>query len=154
MLTRVLFAVLVLGAALAGIALMPAGVASAKSSIAADAPKLLAIGITTGRVTADELAKGGALPKPKFDTPAVGYAMVGNLKQGDVVWLSFASDKGGDILHSQETEQADKARTVLMAGRLGVPGGGWDPVKYYVWVTVTRDGKVVLDDKTTPIKFP
>ncbi len=155
MLTRVLFAAAV--AAICTVLAMPAGRgawADASNGGVTASPKLLAIGITTHKVTADELAKGETPATPKFNTPAVAYAMVGDLRQGDVVTLSFFGAAGHEILHSTETEPSDKAKTLLLAGRLGVPVGGWDPVTYYAQVTVTRGGKTVLDRRTKPVKFP
>ena len=73
------------------------------------------------------LPRGGgrsALPPPHFNTPAVAYAWIANLKKGDVVEIALVN---GDtpLLHNTETLAEDRANYLLQAGKRGVPAGGW-----------------------------
>jgi len=148
MLTRVLFVAALMVAAVTSFTINPAGAETAAQTI--DAPKLVALGLAKHEVTAAELTKGDPPAKPAFNTPAIAYALVENLKKGDVVEVIYASSRNANILHNQETVDADKKQALLMAGRTAVPVGGWQELPYYAHVTVTRDGKTLIDVKSKP----
>ena len=137
MLTRVLFA-LVLAAVF-----VPAW---------AEDAKVLALGLADHEVIEEELDKGTALRAPRFNTPAIAYASVGNLKKGDVVEIMLVN---GDrpLLHNTETLAEDQAKYLLQAGKRGVPAGGWPEGSYHAALTVTRDGKTLIEQSSPPIPF-
>jgi len=136
MLTRVLFAVVML-----------LGLASAAS--AQDA-KVAALGLTDHVVTEDELAKGEALPPPHFNTPGVAYALVKNLKKGDTVEVALTKD-GASLMHNLREAAADGETVLLLAGKSGVPAGGWPEGSYTAQVKVMRDGKTIAEQKSEAI---
>jgi hypothetical protein len=138
MLTRVLFAVVLL-----------LGLAS--TATAQDA-KVAALGLTDHVVTEDELAKGETLPSPKFNTPGVAYALVKNLKKGDMVEVALIKD-GASLMHNIREADADGDTVLLLAGKSGVPAGGWPKGSYTAHVTVTRDGKPIAEQETDLIPF-
>ena len=138
MLTRVLFAVVLLF-----------GLASA--AWAEDA-KVAALGLTDHVVTEDELAKGEALPAPKFNTPGVAYALVKNLKKGDTVEVALTKD-GASLMHNLREVDADGQTVLLLSGKSGVPAGGWPKGTYTAHVTVTRDGKTIAEQESEAIPF-
>jgi hypothetical protein len=158
MLTRALFAlVLITGlAALAGFQTFAAAPAGQMSLAEADSPttpaKVLGLGITDHEVTQEELEKGSALPVPHFNTPAVAYAWVANLKKGDVVEIALVN---GDtpLLHNTETLAEDQASYLLQVGKRGVPAGGWPEGTYHAEVKIARDGKPLIEQSTEPIVF-
>ena len=137
MLTRVLFAVVLL-----------LGLASAAS---AEDAKIAALGLTDHVVTEDELAKGEALSAPKFNTAGVAYALVKNLKKGDTVEVVLTKD-GASLMRNLGEADADGIALVL-AGKPGVPAGGWPDGKYAAQVKVTRDGKTIAEQETDAIPF-
>jgi hypothetical protein len=151
MLTRVLFAA-VLAVMPAASVFTLAGATQVQAETTA-APKVVALGLTTRKVTEDELKKGAGLPKPGWNTPAVAYAYVTGLKKGDVVKVAFDSERRADILIDTETAASDGAKALLMAGRLAVPAGGWDPLSYFANLTVTRGGKTIVEQKSAPVAF-
>jgi hypothetical protein len=136
MLTRALFAVVML-----------LGLASAAS--AQDA-KVAALGLTDHVVTEDELAKGEALPPPHFNTPGVAYALVKNLKKGDTVEVALTKD-GASLMHNLREVDADGETVLLLAGKSGVPAGGWPEGSYTAQVKVMRDGKTVAEQESEAI---
>jgi len=138
MLTRVLFAVVLLF-----------GLASA--AWAEDA-KVAALGLTDHVATEDELAKGEALPSPKFNTPGVAYALVKDLKKGDMVEVALTKD-GASLMHNLREAEADGDTVLLLAGKSGVPAGGWPKGSYTAQVTVTRDGNTIAEQETDAIPF-
>jgi hypothetical protein len=138
MLTRVLFALVVLCG-------MDVGVA-------AEDTKIVALGITDHEVTQEELAKGDALPAPHFNTPAVAYALAANLKKGDTVAISLNLGAKPLLQNTQELTE-DQASLLLQAGKRGVPAGGWPEGSYHAELTVTRDGKPVVSETSKPIPF-
>jgi hypothetical protein len=138
MLTRVLFALVLLG-----------GMATA---VAAEETKVLALGITDHEVTQQELDKGDALPVPHFNTPAVAHVLAGNLKKGDIVDISLnLGDKS--LLHNTQELAEDQAKLLLQAGKRGVPAGGWPEGNYHAELKITRDGKPVLTEASKPMTF-
>ena len=138
MLTRVLLAlVLICGTAAAGLA---------------EETKVLALGITDHAPTQEELERGEALPQPKFNTPAVAYALTSDLKKGDVVELNF-NNEGKSLMHNTATIAGDAATNLLLAGKRGVPAGGWPEGSYTASVKVTRDSKTVIEQQSEPMPF-
>lgn len=116
-----------------------------------DAPKVIALGLAAHQVTAEEAEKGG-LPSPHFNTPAVAYALAGNLQKGDSV--EIALKLGGEVLlHNIATLDKDEPSFLLQAGKTGVPAGGWPEGNYTAEVKITRDGKVLLDQSSKPQPF-
>jgi len=138
MLTRVLFALVLMGVSI--------------QAARAEEAKVLALGLTDHEVTQEELEKGGALPAPHFNTPAIAYVMAANLKKGDIVEIALVN---GDtpLLQNSETLAEDKASYVLQAGKRGVPAGGWPEGTYHAALKITRDGKPLIEQTRTPIPF-
>ena len=138
MLTRVLFALVLI-----------CGITATKSAEAGET-KVLAFGLTEHEVTAAELKTGAELPVPRFNTPAVAYVLAANLKKGDTVEISL--DNQDTALHrNTQTLVEDKATFLLQAGKTGVPAGGWPEGTYQASLKITRDGKPLITEKTTPI---
>ncbi len=128
-------------------------ICGAADAASAEETKVLALGLADHAVTEEELAKGEASLVPRFDSPGVAYALVGNLKTGDVVEVALMQ---GDrsLMHNTETLAEDKPKLLLQAGKGGVPAGGWpSDWKYSARVKVTRDGKTLTEQATTPISF-
>ena len=140
MLTRVLFALVLI-----------CGIAAAKSADAGET-KLLAFGLTEHEVTATELKPGAELPVPRFNTPAVAYVLAANLKKGDTVEISL-DNRDRTLHHNIQTLTEDKATLLLQAGKTGVPAGGWPEGTYQASLKITRDGKPLITEKTTPMLF-
>jgi hypothetical protein len=138
MLTRVLFALALI-----------CGTAAAAS---AEETKVLALGLADREVTQEELEKGSAQPAPRFNSPAIAYVLAANLKQGDTVEITLVN---GDtpLLHSTETLAEDRPSHLLQAGKRGVPAGGWPEGTYQAKLTITRDGKPLIEQTSTPIPF-
>ena len=110
MLTRVLFAlVLILGTAAAA---------------AAEETKVLALGLADHEVSQEELEQGKVPATPHFNTPGVAYALVANVKKGDVVEVDLEK-AGQSLLANSQTLTEDQAKFLLEAGKRGVPAGGW-----------------------------
>ena len=138
MLTRVLFALV-----------LACGLTVAASAEDANVVKL---GIAAHEITQEELDKG-APPVPKFNTPALAYALLANLKKGDSVEVALANETKS-LLTNSATLDTDQATFLLQAGKRGVPTGGWPQEwKYSASVKVTRDGKTLLEQKSDPIPF-
>jgi hypothetical protein len=137
MLTRVLFALVLLGA-------------SAPAS--AEEAKVLALGLTDHEVTQAELDQGAPMPAPHFNTPAIAYASVADLKKGDTVEITLVN---GDtpLLHNTQTLAEDSQSFLLQAGKRGVPAGGWPEGSYHAAVKVTRDGKPLIEQSSQAIPF-
>src|SRR3990172_9999061 len=108
MLTRVLFALALI-----------CGTAAAAS---AEETKVLALGLADHEVAQEELEKGEAPPVPRFNSPGIAYALVANLKKGDVVEITLVNEDR-PLLTNTETLSADKARFLLQAGKRGGPAG-------------------------------
>jgi hypothetical protein len=138
MLTRALFALALI-----------CGMAVASS---AEETKVLALGLSDHEVTQEELEKG-APPVPRFNTPAIAYVFAANLKKGDTVEVSLSNNEK-PLLTNVETLAEDKATYLLQAGKRGVPAGGW-PAEwtYHAALKITRDGKKLIEQTTTPIVF-
>ena len=103
-------------------------------------------------MTQEELEKGEALKAPKFNTPAVAYVLAGDLKKGDTVEIAlFNEDRS--LMHNTQTLAEDQAKLLLQAGKRGVPAGGWPDGSYHAKVTITRDGKTLIEQSSKPIVF-
>ncbi len=78
--------------------------------------------------------------------------LLGNAKKGDEVRVDL---KKGDesLMHNVETLGEDKATFLLLAGKRGVPAGGWPEGTYTAAVKVTRDGKPVIEQSSKPVAF-
>jgi hypothetical protein len=138
MLTRVLLAwVLVVGFAAA---------ASAEDA------KIRGLGLTNHVVTEAELEKGDALPPPRFNSPGVAYVWASDLRKGDTVDITLNKD-GESLMRNTETLTEDKPNIILMAGKSGVPAGGWPEGSYSAEVKITRGGKTLLEQKSKPTVF-
>ena len=138
MLTRVLFALVV-----------TVGLAATAS---AQDVKVLALGVTDHEVTQEEAEKGATLPVPRFNTPAIAYVLAADLKKGDTVEVAlFNEDKS--LLHNTQTLGEDQAKLLLQAGKRGVPAGGWSEGSYSAKVTITRDGKTLIEQSSKPVPF-
>jgi hypothetical protein len=149
MLTRVLFAfVLISGlAAIAGLG--PQALAGGES---ASKTKVLAFGLTDHEVTAEELEKGATLPVPRFNTPALAYVLAANLKKGDMVQLRLWNEDKA-VVRNEATLDSDKPNFLLLAGKRGVPPGGWPGGTYHAALEITRDGKPLISETTKPMVF-
>jgi hypothetical protein len=139
MLTRALLALaLICGAA---------GAAQAQET------KLLALGLADHEVTEQELGKEAPPSVPKFNTPAIAYALAADLRKGDTVEVTLSNTEK-PLLTNTETLAEDKASFLLQAGKRGVPAGGWPSEwKYFAKVKITRDGKTLVEQATDPIPF-
>jgi hypothetical protein len=138
MLTRVLFALALI-----------CGTAAAAS---AEETKVSALGLADHQVTQEELEKGEALPAPRFNTPGIAYALVANLKKGDVVEVSLVKGDAS-LLRNEETLAEDRASYLLQAGKRGVPAGGWPEGTYHAALKIMRDGKPLIEQTSAPIPF-
>ncbi len=114
--------------------------------------KVLALGLADHEVTQQELEAGKTPPAPHFNTPAVAYVLAGNLKKGDMVEITLFNDDRSLISNSGTLDQ-DQAKYLLQAGKRGVPAGGWPEGGYRAALKITRDGKTVIEQATTPVSF-
>lgn len=138
MLTRVLLA-----------AMLVAGIAA---TTAAEDAKIRGLGLTDHVVTEAELEKGDALPPPRFNSPGIAYVWASDLKKGDTVDITLNKDDQS-LMRNSETLAEDKPNTILMAGKRGVPAGGWPEGSYSAEVKITRDGETLLTEKSKPMVF-
>ena len=120
--------------------------------VSAEEAKVVALGLADREVTVDDLAKGQP-PVPKFNTPAIAYVLAADLKKGDVVEISLSNEEK-PLLSNSETLTDDKQAFMLLAGKRGVPAGGWPQEwKYSAAVKITRDGKTLIEQSSPPIPF-
>ena len=138
MLTRALFALALI-----------CGMAAPSS---AEDAKVLALGVTDHEATTAGLETGAALPAPHFNTPAIAYVLAAGLKRGDVVEIALVNGEK-PLLHNTQTLGEDQGRFLLHAGKRGVPAGGWPEGAYHAKVTITRDGKPLIEQSSQPIPF-
>lgn len=114
--------------------------------------KVLALGLADHKVTEEELRKGDKLPAPHFNTPAVAYVLVTNLRKGDSVEIALMNGKAS-LLHSTQELAEDQASFLLQAGKTGVPAGGWPEGTYTASLEIKRDGKPLISQSSEPIPF-
>ncbi len=138
MLTRALFAIVL--------------ICGSCGAIAAEEPKVLALGLADRQVTKEELASGETPPPPRFNSPGIAFALVQGLKQGDVVEVALVKN-GSRLMHNTETLGVDQEKYLLQAGKGGVPAGGWPEGEYQAELKVMRDGKPVIEQSSAPIPF-
>jgi hypothetical protein len=118
----------------------------------AEEAKVLALGLTEHEVTEEELAKGAALPAPRFNTGAIAYVLAAALKQGDVIEVALVKD-GKRLLGNSATLGEERERFLLQAGKRGVPAGGWPEASYQAALKIIRDGKTLIEQSSAPIPF-
>ncbi len=138
MLTRVLFALALICGLSAG--------------AAAEETKVVALGLADHAVTQAELETGEAPPAPHFNTPAVAYVLVGDLKKGDMVEITLFNENRS-LIGNSETLGEDRATYLLRAGKSGVPAGGWPEGSYHAALKISRDGKTLIEQASDPIPF-
>lgn len=136
MLTRALFAL----ALICGMA----------ATATAEDVKVLALGLADRAVTQQELEKGEPQSTPKFNTPAVAYALAAGLKKGDTVDVELFNNDNS-LMRNTGTAGEDGAKVLVQAGKRGVPAGGWPEGNYHAKVTITRDGKTLVEQSSKPI---
>jgi hypothetical protein len=131
------------------IVLLVCGVAT---TALAEETKVLALGLADHEVTQEELDKGSP-PVPRFNSPAIAYVSAANLQKGDSVEIALCNDEK-PLLTNTETLTEDKASYLLQAGKRGVPAGGWPSEwTYLAKLKITRAGKTLIEQATTPIPF-
>ena len=136
MLTRVLFALIVtVGFAIA---------ASAQEA------KVLALGVTDHEVTQEELKRARRSQCHASTRPAIAYVLAADLKKGDTVEVALFNEDTS-LLHNTQTLSEDQAKLLLQAGKRGVPAGGWPEGSYSAKVTITRDGKTLIEQSSKPV---
>jgi hypothetical protein len=138
MLTRALFAL----ALICGMA----------ATATAEDAKVVALGIADHAVNQEELEKGEAQSTPKFNTPAVAYALAAGLKKGDTVDIELFNNDNS-LMRNTGTAGEDGAKVLVQAGKRGVPAGGWPEGSYHAKVTITRDGKTLVEQSSKPVPF-
>jgi len=152
MLTRELFAFVLITGLAPMIGLGVQALAGEEPASSQTETKVLALGITVHEVTEEELEKGETPPAPRFNTPALAYVLAANLKKGDMVQLRLWNEDKA-VVRNEETLESDKAKYLLLAGKRGVPPGGWPNGTYHTELTITRDGKPLITENTKPIPF-
>jgi hypothetical protein len=138
MLTRALFAL----ALICGMA----------ATATAEDAKVVALGLADHAVNQEELEKGEAQSTPKFNTPAVAYALAAGLKKGDTVDIELFNNDNS-LMRNTGTAGEDGAKVLVQAGKRGVPAGGWPEGSYHAKVTITRDGKTLVEQSSKQIPF-
>jgi hypothetical protein len=120
------------------------------SAAFAEDAKVLALGLADHAVTQEELEKGEAQSTPKFNTPAVAYALAGGLTKGDTVEVELFNNDNS-LMRNTGTAGEDGAKVLVQAGKRGVPAGGWPEGNYHAEVTISRDGKTLVEQSSKPI---
>jgi hypothetical protein len=138
MLTRVLFAAFLL--------------VGAAGSVSAQDTTVVALGLTDHVVTEDELVSGAELAKPRFNSPGVAYVLVAHAQKGDKIEIHLSKD-GESLMHNVRELDADEAGVLVLAGKTGVPAGGWPEGNYTAKVKVTRGGEMLAEQETEAIPF-
>jgi hypothetical protein len=82
----------------------------------------------------------------------VAYVLVGELKKGDIVEIALVNEDRS-LLHNTQTVAEDQGSVLLQAGKRGVPAGGWPEGSYHAKVTITRDGKPLVEKSSDPVTF-
>ncbi len=90
---------------------------------------------------------------PKFNTPGIAYALVANVKKGDVVEITFNNDKGPLHRNSRRLMRTGR-RSCCKRGSEAYPAGGWPPEwTFLAAVKVTRAGKTLIEQSSQPVAF-
>jgi hypothetical protein len=118
----------------------------------AEDAKVLALGLADHAVTQEELEKGEAQSTPKFNTPAVAYALAAGLKKGDTVEVELFNNDNS-LMRNTGTAGDDGAKVLVQAGKRGVPAGGWPEGTYHATLKITRDGKPLVEKASPLITF-
>jgi hypothetical protein len=114
--------------------------------------KVLSLGLADHEVSQGEIESGKMPPAPKFNTPGVAYALVAYAKKGDTVEITLMKD-GEPVMHNVRELDADEDGVLVLAGKRGVPAGGWPEGDYQAALKITRDGKTLVDQTTDPVPF-
>jgi hypothetical protein len=122
------------------------------ATASAEDAKVLALGIADHEATQEDIEKGEALKAPKFNTPAVAYVLAGGLKNGDTVDVELFNNDNS-LMRNTGTAGEDGAKVLVQAGKRGVPAGGWPEGSYHAKVTITRDGKPLIEQSSKPMTF-
>jgi len=138
MLTRVLFAAFLL--------------VGAAGSVSAQDTTVVALGLTDHVVTEDELVGGADLAKPRFNSPGVAYVLVAHAQKGDKIEIHLTKD-GESLMHNVRELDAEEDGVLVLAGKTGVPAGGWPEGHYTAKVKVTRGGEMLAEQETEAIPF-
>ena len=103
-------------------------------------------------VTQEETEKGGA---PRAETQHTRGCLCLHLAASEGRY-----SRGGAVQRRQvaDAEHRDRrARTgrkfSMQAGKRGVPAGGWPEGSYSAKVTITRDGKTLIEQSSKPVAF-
>jgi hypothetical protein len=136
MLTRVLIAAFLL--------LASVGAGSAQDAAVAT------LGLTDHKVTEDELMSGAELAPLRFDSPGVAYALVAHAKKGDAIELHLVKD-GTSLMHNVRELDADADGVLVLAGKTGVPAGGWPKGSYTAKVKILRGGETIAEQESEAI---
>jgi hypothetical protein len=113
---------------------------------------VVALGLTDHAVTQEELQSGAALATPKFNTPGVAYVLVAHAKKGDKVEVALTKD-GEPLLQNARELDGDEDGVLVLAGKTGVPAGGWPAGNYTARAKITRGGETLAEQETDPIPF-
>jgi hypothetical protein len=138
MLTRVLFAAFLL--------------VGAAGSVSAQDTTVVALGLTDHVVTEDELVSGADLAKPRFNSPGVAYVLVAHAQKGDKIEIHLTKD-GESLMHNVRELDADEDGVLVLAGKTGVPAGGWPAGNYTAKVKVSRGGEALAEQESDAIPF-
>jgi len=138
MLTRVLFAVVFL-------------MGAAGAALAQDAT-VVKLGLTDHKLAEDELMSGVELAAPRFNSPGVAYVLVAHAKKGDKIELHLTKD-GESLMHNVRELDADEDGVLVMAGKTGVPAGGWSKGSYTAKAKIIRGDEIIAEQETDPTPF-
>ena len=72
--------------------------------------------------------------------------------KGDTVEVGLFNDDRS-LMQNTETAGEDGAKALVQAGKRGVPAGGWPEGSYSAKVTITRDGKTLIEQSSKPVAF-
>ena len=139
MLTRVLFALVLM-----------CGLATA--ACAEDA-KVLALGITDHEVTQEEARKGRGAPRAALQYPCHRLCPGRATSRRATQWRWRCSTRTSRSSTTPRPLSEDQAKLLLQAGKRGVPAGGWPEGSYSAKVTITRDGKTLIEQSSKPVAF-
>jgi hypothetical protein len=113
---------------------------------------VVALGLADHAVTEEELESGAELSTPKFNTPGVAYAYVAHAKKGDTIEVHLTKD-GESLMHNVRELDEDAPGVLVMAGKTGVPAGGWPDGAYTARVKIARGGETIAEQETDAVPF-